>query len=133
MLQTIGEYHVAEGINKFKHGSLVMRGADSELGKVPTVLFGTVGGMLGVIASLPKKLFTHLENVQDAMRKVNYLFASENLLVKKKPLHWTTGIEPHWLIKVPCSIRSSRVLEVFPTRNSGGSLMKDEMLRPTTS
>lgn len=76
ILQTIGEYHVAEAINRFKHGSLVMRTADSELGKVPTVLFGTVGGMLGVIASLPKKLFTHLENVQDAMRKVKYLVAS---------------------------------------------------------
>lgn len=64
---------MAESINKFMHGSLVMRATDSELGNVPTVLFGSVGGMLGIIASLPQTLFAHLEKVQEAMRKVNKL------------------------------------------------------------
>ncbi|GMH41385.1 hypothetical protein BSKO_09295 [Bryopsis sp. KO-2023] len=69
-LSTVGEFHIADVINQFRHGSLVMRSADSEFGKVPTVLFATVGGMLGVIASLPQKLYLHLEKVEEAMRKV---------------------------------------------------------------
>lgn len=47
-----------------------MRLPDSELANVPTVLFGTVNGVIGVIASLPFEIFSVLLKLQEAMRKV---------------------------------------------------------------
>ena len=51
-------------------GSLVMRLPDSELSTVQTLLYGTVEGAIGVVASLPRPLFEFLERLQAAMRKV---------------------------------------------------------------
>ncbi|CAI9779299.1 unnamed protein product [Fraxinus pennsylvanica] len=52
-LEVVGEYHLGEFVNRFRHGSLVMRLADSNVGQIPTVIFGTVNGVIRVIASLP--------------------------------------------------------------------------------
>ncbi|KAL4429821.1 hypothetical protein ABPG77_010938 [Micractinium sp. CCAP 211/92] len=69
-LQTVGQYHLGEFVNRFQHGSLVMRLPDSELSHIPTVLFGTINGVIGVIASLPQAQYQLLESLQEAMRRV---------------------------------------------------------------
>jgi hypothetical protein len=63
-LQTIGEFHLGEFVNRFAHGSLVMQTADSEAAKLPTVLFGTINGVIGVLASLPPDTYKLLEQLQ---------------------------------------------------------------------
>jgi DNA damage-binding protein 1 len=69
-LQIIGRFHLGEFVNRFLPGSLVMKLPDSDLSKVPTVLFGTINGVIGVIASLPEKDYKALTRLQDALRKV---------------------------------------------------------------
>lgn len=63
-LQTIGEYHLGDFVNRFTHGSLVMQTSDTESARIPTVLFGTINGVVGVIASLPPDLYNLLESLQ---------------------------------------------------------------------
>ncbi|CAA7046991.1 unnamed protein product [Microthlaspi erraticum] len=69
-LEVVGEYHLGEFVNRFHHGSLVMRLPDSEIGQIPTVIFGTVNGVIGVIASLPQEQYSFLEKLQSSLRKV---------------------------------------------------------------
>lgn len=69
-LEVVGEYHLGEFANRFRHGSLVMRLPDSDVGQIPTVIFGTVNGVIGVIASLPHDQYLFLEKLQSNLRKV---------------------------------------------------------------
>lgn len=69
-LEVVGEYHLGEFVNRFRHGSLVMRLPDSDVGQIPTVIFGTVNGVIGVIASLPHDQYVFLEKLQANLRKV---------------------------------------------------------------
>ncbi|GAV76408.1 CPSF_A domain-containing protein/MMS1_N domain-containing protein [Cephalotus follicularis] len=69
-LEVVGEYHLGEFVNRFRHGSLVMRLPDSDLGQIPTVIFGTVNGVIGIIASLPNEQYIFLEKLQSNLRKV---------------------------------------------------------------
>lgn len=69
-LEVVGEYHLGEFVNRFRHGSLVMRLPDSDVGQIPTVIFGTVNGVIGVIASLPHDQYLFLEKLQSNLRKV---------------------------------------------------------------
>ncbi|XP_047339396.1 DNA damage-binding protein 1 [Impatiens glandulifera] len=69
-LEVVGEYHLGEFVNRFRHGSLVMRLPDSDVGQIPTVIFGTVNGVIGVIASLPHDQYIFLEKLQLNLRKV---------------------------------------------------------------
>jgi len=69
-LEVVGEYHLGEFVNRFRHGSLVMRLPDSETGQIPTVIFGTVNGVIGVIASLPHDQYIFLERLQGCLNKV---------------------------------------------------------------
>ncbi|GAB2241606.1 hypothetical protein Droror1_Dr00018381 [Drosera rotundifolia] len=69
-LEVVGEYHLGEFINRFRHGSLVMRLPDSEVGQIPTFIFGTVNGVIGVVASLPHEHYLFLEKLQTSLRKV---------------------------------------------------------------
>ncbi|KAM2703176.1 hypothetical protein EV2_004801 [Malus domestica] len=69
-LEVVGEYHLGEFVNRFRHGSLVMRLPDSDVGQIPTVIFGTVNGVIGVIASLPQEHYAFLEKLQSNLRKV---------------------------------------------------------------
>ncbi|XP_050221597.1 DNA damage-binding protein 1 [Mercurialis annua] len=69
-LEVLGEYHLGEFVNRFRHGSLVMRLPDSDVGQIPTVIFGTVNGVIGVIASLPHEQFLFLEKLQSNLRRV---------------------------------------------------------------
>ncbi|XP_010445239.1 PREDICTED: DNA damage-binding protein 1b-like [Camelina sativa] len=69
-MEVVGEYHIGEFVNRFRHGSLVMRLPDSEIGQIQTVIFGTVSGMIGVLASLPQEQYAFLEKLQTSLRKV---------------------------------------------------------------
>lgn len=69
-LEVVGEYHLGEFVNLFRHGSLVMRLPDSESSQIPTVIFGTVNGVIGVIASLPQEQYLFLEKLQANLVKV---------------------------------------------------------------
>ena len=62
--QVVGAYHLGEFVNRFRHGSLVMKLPDSDAAQIPTVLFGTVNGALGGIASLPQDVFKKLARLQ---------------------------------------------------------------------
>eukprot|EP00850_Spirogloea_muscicola_P009452 SM000053S17409 [mRNA] locus=s53:248703:257116:+ [translate_table: standard] len=69
-LEVVGEYHLGEFVNCFRSGSLVMRLADSESPQIPTTIFGTVNGVIGVIASLPHDQFAFLLRLQHHLTKV---------------------------------------------------------------
>lgn len=69
-LEVVGEYHTGEFINRFRRGSLVMKLPDSEVATFPTLLYGTVDGSIGVMATIPQPWFEFLSTLQDAMRKV---------------------------------------------------------------
>eukprot|EP00252_Welwitschia_mirabilis_P019638 TRINITY_DN4603_c0_g1_i1.p1 TRINITY_DN4603_c0_g1~~TRINITY_DN4603_c0_g1_i1.p1 ORF type:complete len:1092 (+),score=216.35 TRINITY_DN4603_c0_g1_i1:257-3532(+) len=69
-LEIVGEYHLGEFVNTFRHGSLVMRLPDSESSQIPTVIFGTINGSIGVIASLPQDQYQFLEKLQSRLVKV---------------------------------------------------------------
>ncbi|XP_056861966.1 DNA damage-binding protein 1a-like [Raphanus sativus] len=43
---------------------------DSEIGQIPTVIFGTVNRVIGVIASLPQEQYVFLEKLHSSLRKV---------------------------------------------------------------
>lgn len=47
-----------------------MRLPDSEAGRIPTVIFGTVNGVIGVVASLPHDQYLFLERLQSNLVKV---------------------------------------------------------------
>lgn len=69
-LEVCGQFHLGEFVNRFRHGSLVMKLAESEDLNVSTLLFGTVSGAIGVIASLPPDFFQFLFNVQEKLTKI---------------------------------------------------------------
>uniref|UniRef100_A0A7S0WJG8 DNA damage-binding protein 1 n=1 Tax=Chlamydomonas leiostraca TaxID=1034604 RepID=A0A7S0WJG8_9CHLO len=69
-LELVGEFHLGEFVNRFRPGCLVMRLPDSELSNVPTLLYGTIDGSLGMIASLPPHTYEFCGKLQDALRKV---------------------------------------------------------------
>ena len=66
-LDVVAEFHVGHQVNAFSHGSLVMRMPDSDLARVTTLLFGTVSGMIGVVAFLPAQQWTFLLRLQQAI------------------------------------------------------------------
>lgn len=68
-LEITGEYHLGELVNAFAPGSLVMSLRDGESLSVPTLLFGTANGVIGVLASLPKDVYEFTERLQASINK----------------------------------------------------------------
>ena len=68
-LEIVGEYHVGEFVNRFRPGSLAMQVADSAAAPIPTLLFGTVNGVLGLLATLPQEDYHFFVKVQAALAK----------------------------------------------------------------
>jgi hypothetical protein len=62
--QVVGEFHLGELVNRFQQGSLVVKMTDQDALQVNTVLYGTINGVIGVIASLPQPLFEYLNRLQ---------------------------------------------------------------------
>ena len=69
-LEVVGEFHLGEFVNRFRKGSLSMHVPESGVAQIPTLLFGTVNGVLGLIASLPAEDYALLTKVQAALGKV---------------------------------------------------------------
>lgn len=70
-VQVVGEYHAGYFVNRFRHGSLVMRLPDSEAalgagtaGLPPPLLMCATDGRLAVLARLPWPLFELMEKLQ---------------------------------------------------------------------
>ena len=53
-----------------KSGSLVMKLSDVEGGSLPTIIFGTVSGAVGVIASLSQEQYNFFHKVEENLNKV---------------------------------------------------------------
>ena len=70
MLDIVGEYHLGEFVNRFQRGSLTMQFSDSAVAPLPTILFGTISGLIGVLASIPHNLYTLLTKVQSNLTSV---------------------------------------------------------------
>ena len=69
-LDVAGEFHLGEFVNRFRRGSLVAKSRDAGEVEAECVLFGTVNGVLGVLASVDKDTFEFALNVQNAMNQV---------------------------------------------------------------
>lgn len=67
--QVVGQYHLGDYINCFRRGSLVMKLPDSPVSSIETILFATISGSVGVIASLPKREYEELNQLQDILRQ----------------------------------------------------------------
>lgn len=82
-LDVVAEYHVGEFINRFASGSLVMRppeeasaggGAGGAATTAPpprprTLLYGTIGGVVGVLAVLTPEQYAFFDRLQACMRR----------------------------------------------------------------
>ena len=66
-LEIAGEFHLGDQVNRIRPGSLVMRLPDSELAAVPTFLYGTVDGVLGVMCCLPAEVQALLLRLQEVL------------------------------------------------------------------
>ena len=71
-VQVVGEYHLGDMVNRFQHGSLVMQLPDNETAQIPTLLFGTILGIIGVIASIPQEQFLFLEKLQVSAKPASH-------------------------------------------------------------
>ncbi|XP_065284154.1 DNA damage-binding protein 1-like [Dermacentor albipictus] len=70
-LQEVGQFHLGEFVNIFRHGSLVMQHpGETSSPTQGSVLFGTVHGAIGLVAQLPSDFYTFLLEVQENLTKV---------------------------------------------------------------
>lgn len=74
-MQTVGRYHLGEFVNRIQRGSLVMKMPDSEQVEIPTQLFATISGVIGVVAQLPKDKFEKLIKLQ-VLRLLTFVLLS---------------------------------------------------------
>ncbi|KRT81570.1 hypothetical protein AMK59_5988, partial [Oryctes borbonicus] len=70
-MQEVGQFHVGDMINVFRHGSLVMQ----NLGETSTptsgcILFGTVGGAIGLVTQIPADFYEFLLELQNKLASV---------------------------------------------------------------
>ena len=67
----VGQIHVGDFINVFRHGSLVMQNlGDTSIPHTGSVLFGTVGGAIGLVTQLPQDFYEFLHDLQTRLTKV---------------------------------------------------------------
>ncbi|KAK3842433.1 MAG: UV-damaged DNA binding protein 1 [Linnemannia gamsii] len=69
-LQWSGGWHLGDQINRFKHGSLVMANQEGDAPAIPKLLFATVSGAIGVIATLTADKYQILHHLETNMSKV---------------------------------------------------------------
>jgi DNA damage-binding protein 1 len=64
--------HAGDFVNRFRHGSLVMRMPESDAGLLRStpLLYGTVGGALGVVAAIAEEQFQFFAALQQLLTKV---------------------------------------------------------------
>jgi len=65
--------HAGDYVNRFRHGSLVMRMPESETNLLrTTLLYGTVGGALGVVASISEDQFQFFTTLEQQLTQVEH-------------------------------------------------------------
>nr|XP_037277577.1 LOW QUALITY PROTEIN: DNA damage-binding protein 1-like [Rhipicephalus microplus] len=70
-LQEVGQFHLGEFVNVFRHGSLVMQHpGETSSPTQGSVLFGTIHGAIGLVSQLPADFYTFLSEVQEKLTKV---------------------------------------------------------------
>ncbi|KAG0292818.1 DNA damage-binding protein 1a [Dissophora globulifera] len=69
-LQWSGGWHLGDQINRFKHGSLVMANQEGDAPAIPKLLFATVSGAIGVVATLTAEKYELLHHLESNMSKV---------------------------------------------------------------
>lgn len=70
-MQEVGQFHLGDMVNVFRHGSLVMQ----HLGESSTptqgcVLFGTISGAIGLVTQIPAGFYEFLRNMEDRLTSV---------------------------------------------------------------
>lgn len=67
----VGQIHVGDMINVFRHGSLVMENlGDSSTPHSGSVLYGTVHGAIGMVTQVPQEFFEFLTDLQTRLSGV---------------------------------------------------------------
>lgn len=70
-LQEVGQFHLGEFVNVFRHGSLVMQHpGETSSPTQGSVLFGTIHGAIGLVSQLPADFHNFLSEVQEKLTKV---------------------------------------------------------------
>ncbi|KAF9395125.1 DNA damage-binding protein 1a [Podila verticillata] len=69
-LQRVGCWHIGEQVNCFKPGTLIMSNQENDAPAVPKLLFATVSGTIGVIASLNKENYDLLRQLEINLSRV---------------------------------------------------------------
>jgi len=69
-LDIVGEFHLGEFVNRFRRGGLAMQVSEGGAKPLPSLLFGTINGVLGLVVSLPETQHAFLAKVQTNMTKV---------------------------------------------------------------
>ncbi|EGC39114.1 hypothetical protein DICPUDRAFT_86223 [Dictyostelium purpureum] len=69
LLDSVGHYHIGESINSMLCGSLV-RLPDSDAPPIPTILYASVNGSIGVIASISKEDYEFFSKLQKGLNRV---------------------------------------------------------------
>lgn len=70
-MQEVGQFHLGDMVNVFRHGSLVMQNlGESSTPTQGCVLFGTVSGAIGLVTQIPFTFYEFLKNLQDRLTSV---------------------------------------------------------------
>lgn len=69
-LETVGCYHLGDQINVFVNASLSTQFSNSTSPQFPTIVYGTVNGAIGVIATLPQSIFQTLQKIELAANNI---------------------------------------------------------------
>lgn len=70
-MQEVGQFHLGDMVNVFRHGSLVMQHVGET--STPTqgcILYGTVSGAIGLVTQIPSELFEFLHELQDKLTHI---------------------------------------------------------------
>lgn len=70
-MQEVGQFHLGDMVNVFRHGSLVMQ----NLGETSTpttgcVLYGTVSGAIGLVTQISAEFYEFLHDLQERLARV---------------------------------------------------------------
>lgn len=93
-MQAVGQFHLGDMVNVFRHGSLVMQHVGET--STPTqgcVLFGTVSGAIGLVTQIPADFYDFLHEVEERLShviksvgKIDHVFwRSFNTEIKTEP------------------------------------------------
>jgi DNA damage-binding protein 1 len=69
-LEVVGQFHLGEFVNRFRKGSLVMQLPESGSTSYETLIFGTVNGCIGIVASLPADKYQMLHKLEQCLNKI---------------------------------------------------------------